>query len=78
MADGAELVKLRLTFWHGTKKPGDIVEVRRDTLHTWRGFAVPVEDETPAEQETPSSKPDDTTPSTEASTGPAKTSRTKA
>jgi hypothetical protein len=45
MADGAELVKMRLTFWHKGKVPGDIVEVRRDELHQWRGFAVPVQDE---------------------------------
>lgn len=59
MADGAELVKLRLTFWHKGKQPGDFVEVRRDELHTWRGFAVPV-DETP-------------TPETTTDPGPAKT-----
>jgi hypothetical protein len=45
MADPADLVKLKLIFWHGTKKPGDIVEVRRDAVRSWHGFAVPVDDE---------------------------------
>ena len=44
MADGAELVTLKLTFWHKDKAPGDLVVVRRDELHQWRGFAVPVDD----------------------------------
>lgn len=44
MADPAEQVTLKLTFWHGTKQPGDTVQVRRDELPAWRGFAVPVED----------------------------------
>lgn len=45
MADGAEMVKMKLIFWHGTKKPGDIVEVRRDEVRSWYGFAERVEDE---------------------------------
>ena len=44
MADGAELVTLKLTFWHKGKVPGDTVRVRRDELHQWRGFAVPVKE----------------------------------
>lgn len=49
MADPAELVKLKLIFWHKGKVPGDIVEVRRDEVRSWYGYAVPVEDEAPAE-----------------------------
>jgi len=84
MADPAELVTLKLTFWHKDKKPGDTVQVRRDEIPMWRGFAVPVEDEpkdTPqteqTEQATAETKPNETAPSTEAEpTTPAKTSRT--
>lgn len=46
MADPGDLVTLKLIFWHGTKQPGDTVEVRRDEVRSWHGFAVPVEDET--------------------------------
>jgi hypothetical protein len=45
MADPAELVKLKLIFWHKGKVPGEVVEVRRDEVRSWHGFAVPVEDE---------------------------------
>ena len=51
MADPADLVKLKLTFWHKGKRPGDVVEVRRDEVRSWHGFAVPVEDEAPAADE---------------------------
>ena len=50
MADPADLVKLKLTFWHKGKRPGDVVEVRRDEVRSWHGFAVPV-DETPTTDE---------------------------
>lgn len=49
MADDAAFVKMRLTFWHKGKQPGDTVEVRREDVPSWRGFAVlvdPVVDET--------------------------------
>jgi hypothetical protein len=65
MADGADLVTLKLTFWHKNKQPGELVQVRRDELHQWRGFAVPVQDE-------PAKTTDDTTVKT-----PTKTSTTK-
>lgn len=68
MADGAELVKMRLIFWHKDKQPGDTVEVRRDELHQWRGFAVPAKDSEPEPTKT-----DDTA----AAKTPAKTSTTK-
>jgi len=58
MADGAELVRMRLTFWHNDKGPGDIVEVRRDELHRWKGYAVPAEDTT----DTTAKAVDDTAP----------------
>lgn len=74
MADGADLVKLKLTFWHKGKEPGDTVDVRRDELHQWRGFAVPADDE-PAEQ--PETKPNETAPSTEDPAPAAKPSRSK-
>lgn len=39
MADG-DVVKMKLTFWRGDQKPGDIVEVPADEVHRWKGFAV--------------------------------------
>ncbi|MFF9003665.1 hypothetical protein ACF1GW_38870 [Streptomyces achromogenes] len=69
MADGAELVTLKLTFWHKDKKPGDLVQVRRDELHQWRGFAVPLEDSEPEPAKTAD---DTTTPKTPAKTTTAK------
>ncbi|TFI30164.1 hypothetical protein [Streptomyces sp. 4R-3d] len=39
-----DLVKLRLTFWNGDKKPGDVIEVRREDVASWKGYAVPVDD----------------------------------
>lgn len=48
MADPADIVKLKLTFWHKGKEPGDIVEVRRDEVRSWHGFAEPVDDAAPA------------------------------
>lgn len=47
MADPAELVKLKLIFWHKGKKPGDIVEARRDEVSSWYGFAELVDDVEP-------------------------------
>jgi hypothetical protein len=41
MSDNDELVKLRLTFWNGDKKPGDVIEVRPENVNSWRGYAVP-------------------------------------
>ena len=43
--DPAALVTLELTFWHKDKKPGDRVQVRREDLRSWHGFAKPVTDE---------------------------------
>jgi hypothetical protein len=51
--DPAEQVTLKLTFWHKDKKPGDTVQVRRDEVPMWRGFAVPADD-------TPQDKPAET------------------
>ncbi|MFJ8727770.1 hypothetical protein [Streptomyces sp. NPDC093269] len=48
MADPAETVTLELLFWHGTKKPGDRVTVRRDEVRSWYGFAKVVDDVEPA------------------------------
>jgi hypothetical protein len=48
MADPADLVKLKLIFWHKGKVPGDIVEVRRDEVRSWFGFAELVDDVEPA------------------------------
>jgi hypothetical protein len=42
MADG-DTVKMRLTFWRGDKRPGDIVEVPVDEAPRWVGFAEHVE-----------------------------------
>jgi hypothetical protein len=84
MADPAELVTLELTFWHKGKKPGDRVEVRRDEVRSWYGFAKLVDDVEPVKadetadtgaQKTPE-KADDTT-AAPAKT-PAKTSTAKA
>lgn len=75
MADPAELVTLKLIFWHKGKQPGDTVQVRRDEVRSWYGFAELVDDVEPAKadetadtgaQKTPD-KADDTT------TAPAKT-----
>lgn len=69
MADGAELVRLELTFWHKDKKPGDIVEVRRDELHQWRAFAKPATTAAPGDEDGGSTPKTDT---------PAKTATTTA
>ncbi|MFJ2110623.1 hypothetical protein ACIOEX_01620 [Streptomyces sp. NPDC087850] len=37
------LIKLRLTFWHGDKAPGDVIEVRPENAASWKGYAVPVD-----------------------------------
>jgi len=47
-ADPAELVTLKLIFWHNGKEPGDTVEVRRDEVRSWYGFAELVDDAEPA------------------------------
>jgi len=71
MADPADQVTLKLTFWHKGKVPGDLVEVRRDEVPSWHGFAVPVEDD-----ETPEpAKTEDSSPA--AAKAPAKTSTAK-
>lgn len=86
MADPAELVTLELTFWHKGKKPGDRVEVRRDEVRSWYGFAKLVDDVEPVKadetaatgaQKTPE-KADDTTTSAPAAKTAAKTSTAKA
>ncbi|WP_329376035.1 hypothetical protein [Streptomyces sp. NBC_01483] len=48
MADPADIVKLKLIFWHKGKNPGAIVEVRRDEVRSWYGFAELVNDVAPA------------------------------
>ncbi|MFE4420443.1 hypothetical protein [Streptomyces sp. NPDC056817] len=56
MADG-DTVKMRLTFWRGELKPGDIIDVPEDETHRWKGFAVLVgEPQPPAPPVNP--KPD--------------------
>ncbi|MEC4016097.1 hypothetical protein [Streptomyces sp. H27-D2] len=53
----ADMVRMKLTFWHGSKKPGDIVEVRSDEVRSWHGFAERLPDsEQPATE--PSRDPD--------------------
>lgn len=69
--DPADLVTLKLTFWHGTKKPGDTVQVRRDDLPSWRGFAVPVDDEPEPKTDTPAAT-DSSTAKAAAKTSTAK------
>lgn len=82
MADPAEMVKMKLTFWHKGKVPGEVVEVRRDEVRSWYGFAELVDDVEPVKadetadtgaQKTPQ-KADDTTT---AKTAAAKTSTAK-
>lgn len=53
--DPSEQVTLELTFWHKGKVPGDRVEVRRDEVRSWYGFAKLVDDVEPV-------KADDTAP----------------
>jgi hypothetical protein len=48
VTDPAEQVTLELTFWHKGKKPGDKVQVRRDEVRSWYGFAKLVDDVPPA------------------------------
>jgi hypothetical protein len=83
MADPADLVTLKLIFWHKGKQPGDTVEVRRDEVRSWYGFAELVDDVEPAKadesaatgaQKTPDKA--DTTSAAAAKT-PAKTSTAK-
>ncbi|MFG3136128.1 hypothetical protein ACGFZA_07880 [Streptomyces sp. NPDC048211] len=60
MAD-TDLIKMRLTFPRGTQQPGEVIDVRADEVHRWKGFAEPVGDAPKAE----ASKPDaDKNPST--------------
>lgn len=82
MADPADMVTMELTFWHKGKQPGDTIEVRRDEVRSYYGFAKLVDDVEPAKaddtaatgtQKTPD-KADDTT----AKTAAAKTSTAKA
>lgn len=82
MADPADLVTLKLIFWHKGKKPGDTVQVRRDEVRSWYGFAELVDDVEPAKadesadtgaQKTPDKADDTSTPAK----APAKTSAAK-
>ncbi|MCX5145085.1 hypothetical protein [Streptomyces sp. NBC_00338] len=47
MAD-TDLIKMRLTFPRGKQQPGEIVDVRADEVHRWKGFAVAVDEPKPA------------------------------
>jgi hypothetical protein len=85
MADPADMVTLELTFWHKGKVPGDRVQVRRDEVRSWYGFAKLVDDVEPAKadetadtgaQKTPE-KVDDT-PATAKTATAAKSSTAKA
>lgn len=76
--DPSELVTLELTFWHKGKVPGDRVEVRRDEVRSWYGFAKLVDDVEPAKadesaatgaQKTP--EPADNTPAKATTTASA-------
>ncbi|MYU24632.1 hypothetical protein [Streptomyces sp. SID8352] len=58
MADG-DTVKMKLTFWRGTQRPGTVVEVPADEVHRWKGFATQVEDPAP-DGSTPDGRPADT------------------
>jgi hypothetical protein len=69
MADGSELVTMKLLFWHKGKQPGDTVQVRRDEVRSWYGFAELVDDVEP--------KKADDTADTGAQKTPAKTSTSK-
>ncbi|CAK7288684.1 hypothetical protein [Streptomyces misionensis] len=62
-AEPTDMVKMKLTFWHGKKEPGDVIEVRREDVRSWHGFAVPVtEDKPPVKAPTINeTKPADTT-----------------
>ncbi|WP_086564931.1 hypothetical protein [Streptomyces africanus] len=80
MADPAELVTLELTFWYKGKVPGDRVQVRRDEVRSWYGFAKLVDDVEPAKadetadtgaQKTP--EPADTSPAAKTTTPASKT-----
>lgn len=39
----SDLVKMTLTFWNGSKVPGDTVEVRPEDVDSWKGYAVPAD-----------------------------------
>lgn len=36
---GSDMVRMKLIFWHGTKAPGDTVDVREDEVPSWYGYA---------------------------------------
>jgi hypothetical protein len=67
--DPAEQVTLELTFWHKGKKPGDKVQVRRDEVRSWYGFAKLISDVEPVKA--------DETADTGAQKTPAKASTSK-
>lgn len=57
MAD-TDLIKMKLTFPRGKQQPGEIVTVRADEVHRWRGFAVEVDEPKPvAKASTPATAP---------------------
>ncbi|MFJ6566646.1 hypothetical protein ACIQNU_04450 [Streptomyces sp. NPDC091292] len=52
MADG-DTVKMKLTFWRGDKKPGDVIDVPVDEVHRWKGFATQVDEPKPTSKTVP-------------------------
>ncbi|WP_329390262.1 hypothetical protein [Streptomyces sp. NBC_01716] len=48
----SDLVMMTLTFWHGSKVPGDTVEVRPEDVDSWKGYAVPADTTAPAAEKT--------------------------
>lgn len=48
---GADMVRMKLIFWHGTKAPGEVVEVRADEVASWYGYAERLPDEEQPEPE---------------------------
>lgn len=72
MADPAELVTLELTFWYKGKVPGDRVQVRRDEVRSWYGFAKTVDDVEPVKADETAATGAQKTPEP-ADSSPAKT-----
>ncbi|MGW2113797.1 hypothetical protein [Streptomyces zhihengii] len=52
----SDTVKMRLTFPRGKQQPGDTIDVPKDEVHRWKGFATLV-DEKPKETEAKASNP---------------------
>ena len=79
MADPADLVTLKLIFWHNGKQPGELIEVRRDAVRSWYGFAVEVDATEEAAKTADPAKAEETAPEAPAAASktPAKPSTAK-